>query len=252
MSMITADTALLLGLALAFGAGALSFLSPCVLPLFPAYLSYITGVSVMDIQEDRSAAVRKKLLSHALVFISGISVVFISLGAGASLVGQWMQDLLSGSSGLLIQRLAGIFIIFMGLLVAGWVQIPLFMKERRFQYSKSKTSFAGTFFVGVGFAAGWTPCIGPIFASILLFAATQPAQGMLYTIMYVIGFAVPFLVLTFFIGSSKWLVRKSGIIVKIGGALMILMGLVLLFGWMPKIAAYILDLISGSWLSKLG
>ncbi|WP_040226905.1 cytochrome c biogenesis CcdA family protein [Bhargavaea cecembensis] len=252
MSMITADTALLLGLALALGAGAVSFLSPCVLPLFPAYLSYITGVSVKDIQEDRSAPVRRKLLSHALVFLAGISIVFVSLGAGASFVGQWMQDLLTGDSGLLIQRLAGIFIIFMGFFVAGWIQIPAFMKERRFQYTKSTTSFAGTFFVGVGFAAGWTPCIGPIFASILMLAAAQPGQGLLYTIFYVIGFAVPFLVLTFFIGSSKWLVRKSGIIVKIGGVLMIAMGLILFLGLMPRIAAFLLDLISDSWLSKLG
>jgi len=126
------------------------------------------------------------------------------------------------------------------------------MKERRFHYTKKPAGYVGTFFIGLGFAAGWTPCIGPIFGSILLLAASNPGQGMFYTIMYVFGFALPFLVLTFFIGKTKWIVRHSNIIMKIGAIMMILMGFVLFFGLMPRISGFLLDLVQDTWLSRLG
>src|SRR5699024_2389582 len=165
---------LFVGVLLSLGAGALSFLSPCVLPIFPAYLSYITGISVKELQGEQTKKVRKTLLQHSFFFLLGVSLVFIGLGVGASFLGQWIQHLLSGDIGLLIQRIAGIFIIVMGLFVAGWFQIPFLMREKRMQYKKNSVSFLGTFFVGTGFAAGWTPCIGPIFGSILFLAASQP------------------------------------------------------------------------------
>src|SRR5690625_3782965 len=115
MGAIETDTFLLLGMVLALGAGALSFLSPCVLPIFPAYLSYITGISVKELNEHQNTKIRGKLLSHSVFFLLGVSLIFISLGVGASFLGQWIQKLLTGNSGLLIQRLAGIFIIVMGL-----------------------------------------------------------------------------------------------------------------------------------------
>lgn len=249
---IEADTMFLAGIVLAMGAGALSFLSPCVLPIFPAYMSYITGISVKELQGETNAKFRRQLLSHSLVFLLAISFVFISLGAGASFFGQWIQSFLMGESGLLLQRIAGIFIIVMGLFVAGWITIPALMKERRFHYSKKSAGYLGTFFVGLGFAAGWTPCIGPIFGSILLLAASNPAQGIMYTVMYVIGFALPFIVLSFFLGSTKWIVRHSQVIMKIGGLIMVIMGLVLFLGLMPRITEYLLNLVEGTWLSKLG
>lgn len=249
---IETDTMLLVGAFLAIGAGALSFLSPCVLPIFPAYMSYITGISVKDLQGEHDKKIRSKLLGHSLFFLLGVSLVFISLGASASFLGQWAQNLLIGNTGLLIQRIAGIFIIFMGLFVAGWVTIPALMKEKRFQHTKKPVGFLGTFFVGLGFAAGWTPCIGPIFGSILMLAASDPTQGIFYTIFYVIGFALPFIILTFFLGSTKWIVRHSGIIMKVGGVLMITMGIVLLFGLMPRISAFLLDLVNDTWMSRLG
>ena len=252
MGAIEAETMLLVGMFLAVGAGALSFLSPCVLPIFPAYMSYITGISVKELQGDQDRKIRRQLLSHSFFFLLGVSLVFVSLGASASFLGQWAQNLLIGDTGLLIQRIAGIFIIFMGLFVAGWISIPALMKERRLHYSKKPAGFLGTFFVGLGFAAGWTPCIGPIFGSILLLAATNPGQGVFYTIFYVIGFALPFIILTFFLGSTKWIVRHSGIIMKIGGVLMVVMGLVLFFGLMPRISAFLLDLVQDTWMSRLG
>ncbi|WP_249870648.1 cytochrome c biogenesis CcdA family protein [Oceanobacillus saliphilus] len=252
MGGIETDTLLIAGVLLAMGAGALSFLSPCVLPIFPAYLSYITGISVKELQGEKTPKIRGRLLSHSLIFLLGVSLVFISLGAGASFLGKWIQTLLIGDSGLLIQRIAGIFLIVMGLFIAGWINISTLMKEKRLHYKKKSTSYLGTFFVGLGFAAGWTPCIGPIFGSILLLAASNPGQGMFYTVFYVIGFVLPFLVLTFFLGSTRWIVRHSGAIMKFGGIIMIMMGLVLFFGLMPRISSFILELISDTWLAKLG
>lgn len=252
MGGIETETMLLVGMFLAMGAGALSFLSPCVLPIFPAYLSYITGISVKELQEETSGKIRSTLLSHSLFFLLGVSLVFISLGFGASILGQWIQTLLIGDTALLIQRVAGIFIIFMGLFVGGWIKITALMKEKRYQSTKKPVGYLGTFFVGLGFAAGWTPCIGPIFGSILFLAATNPGQGMFYTGMYVIGFALPFLLLTFFLGSTKWIVRRSGIIMKFGAVIMIIMGLVLLTGQMPRITEFLLNLVEDTWFEKLG
>lgn len=252
MGGIEVDTMLIVGMFLAMGAGALSFLSPCVLPIFPAYMSYITGISVKELQGDKNTKIRRELLSHSLFFLLAVSLVFLSLGAGASFLGKWIQTLFVGETGLLIQRIAGVFIIVMGLFIAGWINIPSLMKEKRFQYTKKQAGYVGTFFVGLGFAAGWTPCIGPIFGSILLLAASNPGQGIFYTVMYVIGFSLPFLVLTFFLGSTKWIVRHSGIIMKVGAVIMIIMGLILFFGFMPRITEYLLDLVQDTWLSNLG
>src|SRR5690606_17293755 len=119
-----------------------------------------------------------------------VSLVFLSIGAGATFLGQVAQQLFIGDTGLFIQRIAGIFIIILGLFLAGWLNIPILMKERRFHQTNKPAGYVGTFLVGLGFAAGWTPCIGPIFGSILLLAASQPGQGMFYTVMYVIGFAI--------------------------------------------------------------
>lgn len=252
MGGIEADTMLIAGMFLAIGAGALSFLSPCVLPIFPAYLSYITGISVKELQGNQNAKIRRQLLSHSFFFLLAVSLVFISLGASASFLGQWAQNLLIGDSGLLIQRIAGIFIIVMGLFVGGWINIPALMRERRFHHTKKPAGYVGTFFIGLGFAAGWTPCIGPIFGSILLLAASNPGQGVFYTVMYVIGFILPFIALTFFLGSTRWIVRHSQLIMKIGAVVMIIMGLVLFFGLMPRISGFLLNLVQDTWLSKLG
>lgn len=249
---IEGDTMLLAGILLAIGAGALSFLSPCVLPIFPAYMSYITGISVKELQGNKNSRIVRQLFAHSAFFLLAVSLVFLSLGAGASYLGQWAQEVLIGDSGLLIQRIAGVLIVVMGLFLGGWITVPSLMKERRFQYTKKPVGYLGTFFIGLGFAAGWTPCIGPIFGSILLLAASNPGQGMFYTIMYVIGFALPFLILTFFIGKTRWIVRHSNIIIKIGAVMLILMGFVLFLGLMPQISSFLLDLIQGTWLSKLG
>ncbi|TXL65791.1 cytochrome c biogenesis protein CcdA [Cerasibacillus terrae] len=237
---------------LAFGAGALSFLSPCTLPLFPAYLSYITGMSVKELEGKKEIKIRSKLMLHSIFFLLGVSTVFIGLGVGISFLGSWIQGVLMGDSGKLIQRLAGIFIVVMGLFVAGWINIKPFMKEKRMQFTKKPVGYLGTVFVGMGFAAGWTPCIGPIFASILVVAAANPTQGTVYTLAYVLGFAVPFLVLAFFIGSTKWIVRHSEKIMKFGGGLMVVMGILLFTGQMTQISTFLLKFVEDTWLMNLG
>lgn len=237
---------------LALGAGILSFLSPCTLPLFPAYLSYITGMTVKEIQGSQEIKVRRKLLIHASLFLLGVSMIFLSLGLGVSLLGQWVQGLISGQSGIFLQRIAGIFIIIMGLFVAGIIQWKGLMKERRYHFTKKPVGYLGTVFVGMGFAAGWTPCIGPIFASILVIAGSDPTMGAVYTIMYVIGFAIPFFLLTFFLGSTKWLVQYSQKIMKIGGGIMVVMGLLLFTGQLARISNILLRLVQDSWFSNLG
>lgn len=249
---IETDTILWAGMLLALSAGALSFLSPCVLPIFPAYMSYITGISVKELQSNQTRSFVRPLLTHSIFFLLAVSLVFLSLGAGASFLGQIVQQLFIGETGLLIQRLAGIFIIFMGFFLAGWLNLPSLMKERRLQYTKKPAGYLGTFFVGLGFAAGWTPCIGPIFGSILLLAASHPGQGMFYTFMYIIGFAVPFVLLTLFISKTKWIVRHSGIFLKIGAIMLMMMGIILFFGWMPVISGFLLDLVKDTWFAKLG
>ncbi|CAM4017826.1 cytochrome c biogenesis CcdA family protein [Lederbergia lenta] len=252
MGGIETDTMLVIGMFLALGAGTISFLSPCVLPIFPAYLSYVTGISVKELQGNHDIKIRSKLLSHSIFFLLGVSLVFISLGIGASYLGQFIQTLLVGDTGLFIQRLAGVFIIFMGLFVGGWINLSVLMKERRFQSSKRPVGYLGTFFVGMGFAAGWTPCIGPIFGSILFLAASNPGQGIIYTVMYVVGFALPFLLLTFFLGSTKWITQHSLVIMKTGALIMIIMGFILLTGQMPRITEFLLKLVQDTWFEKLG
>lgn len=236
----------------AFAAGFISFISPCTLPLFPAYLSYITGMSVKDLESNKEQKVRRSLMTHTFFFLAGVSSIFFALGIGATYMGGWLQDLIIGSSGNLVQRLAGIFIIFMGLFVAGIIQLKGLMKTKRFTLGKKPAGYAGTTFVGMGFAAGWTPCIGPIFASILVLAASNPSQGFILTLMYIIGFSLPFFVLTFFIGSTRWIVKYSGMIMKVGGGVMILMGILLFTGQINEISTYILRLIQGTWFENLG
>jgi cytochrome c-type biogenesis protein len=236
----------------AFAAGVISFISPCTLPLFPAYLSYITGISVKELENSPNKKMRRTLMFHTFFFLLGVSTIFMALGVGATFMGERLQSLVIGSSGNLVQQLAGIFIIFMGLFVAGIFQMKILMQNKRFNITKKPAGVAGTTFVGMGFAAGWTPCIGPIFASILVLSASDPQQGFWYTLLYVIGFALPFFILTFFIGSTRWIVKYSGIIMKAGGGLMILMGILLFTGQMTDISAFILRMIEGTWFENLG
>lgn len=224
---------------LAFGAGFLSFISPCCLPLYPAFLSYITGVSVSDLQAENVMMQRRSLL-HTLFFLLGFSLIFISIGFGTSLVGRLFSEYQD-----FIRQIGAILVIIFGLVIVGVWKPAFLMKERRFSFRERPSGYFGSIIIGMAFAAGWTPCTGPILVSVIALAATNPSSGMLYMLAYSLGFAVPFFILSFFIGKLQWIRRHSGKMVKIGGYAMIAMGVVLFFDWMTKIIAYTTSIFGG-------
>jgi len=182
---------------IAFSAGILSFFSPCVLPLIPSYITYITGLSFGQIQEAHpSAKVRMTILLHSLTFILGFSVVFISLGALAGLASSAFQTHLR--EGLMwVQKIGGVLIFLFGIHLTGLFHFGILLGEKRVQIQRKPTGFIGTFLVGLAFAAGWTPCIGPILGTILAMAAGTTGglgRGVLLLTLYSAGLGVPFLI----------------------------------------------------------
>lgn len=174
----------------AFIAGLLSFLSPCVLPLIPSFITYITGLSFADLQaEHPTHKVREQTIIHTLLFIAGFTVVFVLLGASATFVGGFLQGHMT-----IIRRVGGVLIIVFGIHVSGLVPIHLLLGEKRVTIHRKPAGFLGSFLVGLAFAAGWTPCIGPILASILMVAATEETvyKGIALLLVYSLGLAIPF------------------------------------------------------------
>lgn len=218
---------------LAFSAGILSFISPCVLPLYPSFLSYVTGVSVADLKDINQKQVRNRVVLHSLFFVIGVSLIYILLGLGASFVGQIFEAYKD-----LIRQLGAILIIAMGLFLIGWLNLDFLNREKRFNVKNRPAGYVGSLFIGFAFAAGWTPCIGPILTAIILMGTSNPGLAMPLMILYSIGFAIPFLVLAFFIGSTRVILKYSGLLMKVGGVLMILLGVLLFFDKMVWITQY--------------
>lgn len=182
---------------IAFSAGILSFFSPCVLPLIPSYLTYITGLSFGQLQDAKpSAKVRATILFHSLAFIAGFSAVFISLGALAGLASSAFQVYMR--EGLVwIERIGGLLIFLFGIHLSGLFHFGVLLGEKRVQLQRKPSGFLGTGLVGVAFAAGWTPCIGPILGSILAIAAGTTGnvgRGIYLLTMYSAGLGIPFLI----------------------------------------------------------
>lgn len=227
---------------IAFAAGFISFISPCCLPLYPAYLSYITGVSVTQIKTDTSTSMRFKTMSHTFFFILGFSAVFFALGYGSNAFADVFRDHQD-----MIRKLSAIFIILMGLILLGIFQPQLLMKERKLNMKWKPAGYMGSLVFGVGFAAGWSPCIGPILATILALAASNPGTWVGLTTAYSIGFAIPFFILAFFLGSTRWILKYSNLLMKIGGAMMIIMGLLLFTDRMIIITIW-LQSITPDWM----
>lgn len=224
---------------IALGAGFLSFVSPCCLPLYPAFLSYITGMSVGEIKEENAMMQRRSML-HTLFFLIGFSAIFIAIGFGTTLLGQFFQQYQD-----LIRQIGAIFVFIFGLLIVGIIKPEFLMKERRFEFKNRPSGLLGSVLIGMAFAAGWTPCTGPILGAVWSLAVTNPNSAMVYMIAYILGFAIPFFVLSFFIGKMQWIRRNSAKIMKIGGLLMMIMGVVLFFDWMTKIIIFLSPLFGG-------
>ncbi len=230
----------------------MSFLSPCTLPLLPVYLSYITGKSVKEVKENNSAEFRRNMILHSVFFLLGVSAVYLSLGLGVSYLGSFLTDLMTGPAATLLQRLAGIFMIVLGLVIGGWLQIPALLGDSRKTMTKRTTSYASSFFIGLGFAAGWTPCIGPIFSGILLLGLSTGTTPIVFLLLYVIGFALPFLLVSIFIGRMQNLLKYSEKLMKVGGVLMILMGILLFTGHLAYLSEQLAIWLQNTPFSNLG
>ncbi|MEK4083543.1 cytochrome c biogenesis CcdA family protein [Psychrobacillus sp. FSL K6-1415] len=228
-----------LSLFLAFGAGLLSFISPCSLPLYPAFLSYVTGVSLNELKEDKGILNRKALV-HTLLFLLGFSAIFMALGFSTSFIGTIFlqyQDLL--------RQIGAIIIVFFGLVVIGVFKFEFLLSEKRVQFRKRPKGYIGSVLIGMGFAAGWTPCTGPILAGVIALGVSDPERGMLYMLFYVLGFSIPFLIMSLFVGKMKFLQKRSGLFMRLGGSLMIVMGVLLYFDMMTKIIAFLTPFFGG-------
>lgn len=226
---------------LAFGAGVLSFISPCSLPLYPSYLSYITGISVAQLQSsDQKNGVRRLTLLHTLFFILGFSIVFYALGFTVSWVGEAFSQYKN-----LLRMLGGILIMVMGLFLLGIFQPMWMMREKRWDVSKKGAGFFSSVLIGIGFAAGWTPCLGPILAAVLALSLTEPELAFIYITLYTLGFAIPFFLMAFFVGRTRWILKYSNLVMKVGGAIMIVFGILLYTDQMTKIIVWFTTLTGG-------
>jgi cytochrome c-type biogenesis protein len=231
------------GLLAAFGAGILSFLSPCILPLVPPYLCFLAGTSLDELtRHGSSPAVTGRAFIRALAFVIGFALVFIALGAGASTLGRLVSEHLT-----LLSRIAGLIIIVLGLHMLGVFRWFLLMREARFTVFNRPASVLGAFVVGLAFAFGWTPCVGPVLASVLMIAGTEDSvsHGAGLLAAYAAGIGVPFLVAALFTGPFlRWLSgfkRHLGMIEKVMGGALIATGLLIFTGAMPVIGGWLLE-----------
>lgn len=224
---------------LALGAGFLSFISPCTLPLYPAFLSYITGMSLDELKNEKGM-LQKRAILHTLFFLVGFSIIFIAIGFGASLAKDFFVNYQE-----LLRQGGAILIVIFGLMIVGLLQIDFLMKDRKFQFKNRPAGYFGSLLIGLAFAAGWTPCTGPILMSIILLAGTNPDSGLLYMLAYFLGFAIPFFILSFFISRMNWIRNHSQKIVKIGGYIMIAVGVLLFFDGMTYIIRIVSTIFGG-------
>jgi cytochrome c-type biogenesis protein len=224
----------------AFVAGLLSFLSPCVLPLIPSYITYITGLSFADLQaEHPTHEVRRQTMLHSLLFIGGFTCVFVLLGASATFVGGFLQQHMTA-----IRKVGGILIVLFGIHVTGFAPIGFLLGERRLNIQRKPAGYLGSFLVGVAFAAGWTPCIGPILASILMVAATEETvyHGVLLLFTYSLGLGIPFflsaLALHQFLVLFNRLRKFIRIFEIVTGVFLVVVGVLIYGNYLTKISGY--------------
>jgi len=223
------------GLAVAFLAGVLSFLSPCVLPLVPSYVSFITGLSLDEVGERRWTAV-----THALLFICGFTVIFVALGATATGLGRLLNY-----NQVWLERAGGILIILFGIYLLGGFRWMFLERERRVHLQDKPLGYLGSVLVGLAFGAGWTPCIGPILGSILLYTSTQTSlrEGMVLLLAYSLGLAVPFVLAALAVERFiEWFRRYRKFIpltTRLSGALLVAVGLLVATGYFSLLAGWL-------------
>jgi cytochrome c-type biogenesis protein len=248
---------MLIAICISFIAGLLSFFSPCVLPIFPGYLSFISGIGIEKLINQKNENISKKIITSSIFFIIGFSLIFISLGASASTIGSFLQKNIT-----IISIIAGIGIILFGFHMIGLFKIPFLYREKKFYIKSSSPNIIHSFLAGIFFAFGWTPCIGPVLAAILTLAAISENlyKGVLLLTFYSIGLAIPFLLSAFFIKSLiKYLKYISNHLKKIEivlGIILIILGILIstnkLFTISSRLAVINFDkLIPKSWAEKI-
>ncbi|MDE2445862.1 MAG: sulfite exporter TauE/SafE family protein [Alphaproteobacteria bacterium] len=226
-------------------AGVISFLSPCVLPLVPPYLVYISGYSLEDLKA-RGHETRVENFAHvmfaAVLFVLGLSTVFVALGASATFFGQMLRAYLP-----VLAQLAGVFIIIMGLNFLGVFKLSFLSREVRYHQSGQSVGLVGAYFTGAAFAFGWTPCIGPVLATILSIAsiAEDVSKGASLLFVYSMGLGIPFLIaaasINFFLGFFARFKSKLGLVEKVMGATLVVTGVMFLTGWMQAISYWLIE-----------
>ena len=226
----------------AFVAGLLSFLSPCVLPLVPPYLCFIGGISMEEVAEGTQAGAGRRVAFAALSFVLGFMTVFVALGASASMVGQLVAEHLD-----LLGYVAGAIIIVMGLHFLGAIRIPLLYREARFHTSARPAGLLGAYVVGLAFAFGWTPCVGPVLAAILFMAGSEESvgQGAGLLTAYGLGIGIPFLLAAVFAGQflrfAKRFRRHVASVEKAMGGLLVATGILFMTGSMSTLSYWLLE-----------
>lgn len=225
----------------AFIAGLLSFLSPCVFPLIPSYVMYITGISYADLHaEHPSHIIRQKTILHSLCFICGFTAVFVLLGASATYIGSFLNE-----HAAIIRKVGGVLLVLLGIHVAGVLPLRFLLGEKRISIKLKPAGYAGSFLVGIAFAAGWTPCIGPILAAILTVAATEERvyQGVLLLLTYSLGLGVPFLLSALAMNRFLLLFNRFKkylhIIEIITGGVLVAVGILIYTNWLSRLSGYV-------------
>jgi len=218
-----------MNLAIAFGAGILSFVSPCVLPLVPAYLVNLAGESAL------SGTDRRRTIAHAAVFVTGFSAVFTLLWIGIALLGSFGADFV-----IWLQRIAGVVLVVLGMHMVGLITIPLLDQATDLRIEGGASGYRRSLLIGVAFGAGWTPCIGPYLALILtILLNTDLASGAALLLAYSFGLGVPFLLVAGGLGGARkgleWVRRHIKVVNAVGGTLVIVMGLLLLSGQLTRL-----------------
>lgn len=230
---------------IAFGAGLVSFFAPCVVPLLPAYIGYVTGVSVNELKEKGYAPFRKKMFVTSVFYILGFSLVFVLLGTAAASVGATLRRY-----DYLIQRVGGLVILVLGLEFAGVLHLPFLARQKQFTLPSwtNKLGHARAFFIGLVFATAWTPCVGAVLGSILALAAVSGTivEGASLLFVYSLGISIPFLVVSLTLASApkylSFINKRIGIISRIAGLVLALLGLLLLTNTYRFLNAFLFDL----------
>ncbi len=238
----------------AFVAGLLSFLSPCILPIVPFYLCYLAGISMNQFTDegDLKDGSRRRVIISSVFFALGILTVFTLLGATASTFGQMLRSYFD-----ILRYVAGALIMILGLHFLGVFRISMLYREVRIKTGDSPVSYIGAYFIGLAFAFGWTPCIGPVLAAILFAAGAQDtvAQGTALLFVYGLGMTLPFVIAAIFASQFMSFMKKfraqMGIIEKIMGALLLLFGALVFFGQVNQIAQWMIDVLPSS-LTQIG